>query len=239
MCSDRTRCASVRRDSRPAERSPVDAVVQTRSVGRTQSAPTRRGDGAHRPPRGAEPWTPRRRTRRPEPLVISPRPSRGLVDGGSDDGTADCRQNWRLPTTERSVTVLRRGLTGFLDGADLSGDERYDLLLAVCEAASNAIEHALNPTEPFFDVHTQIGDAEVTVVVRDFGQWTDGPPGVDRGRGMAMMWMLADSRIVPSPHGTTVTIHSRPRHPRHPVPPHGERGTAGRSPNSSSTAADA
>ena len=182
--------------------------------------------------------------------MISPRRSRGLVDGGSDGdyaqaatsqngGSAGHRRDWRLPTTERSVTVLRRALTDFLDGADLSRDERYDFLLAVCEAASNAIEHALNPTEPFFDVHTLIGDARVTVVVRDFGQWTDGPPGVDRGRGMAMMWMLAESTVVPSPHGTTVTIHSRPRHPRHPVAPHGELGTAGGGPHSSSAAAGA
>jgi hypothetical protein len=107
----------------------------------------------------------------------------------------------------------------FLLDAGLSEDERYDLLLAVCEAASNAIEHARDPTEPFFDVLTEIADARVTVVVRDHGQWSDGPPGADRGRGMAMMWMLADSRVAPSPQGTTVTILSSPRHRRHPAAP--------------------
>jgi anti-sigma regulatory factor (Ser/Thr protein kinase) len=137
------------------------------------------------------------------------------------------------------VTVLRRALTDFLQGSDLSADERYDLLLAVCEAASNAIEHALNPTEPFFEVLTEIGGARVTVVVRDHGQWCHGPPGVDRGRGLAMMWMLADSTVTPSPRGTTVTIHSSPRHRQHAVAPHGERRTPGARPHSSSTAGGA
>jgi len=149
------------------------------------------------------------------------------------------RRDWRLPLTERSVTVLRRRLTNFLDGAELSADDRYDLLLAVCEAASNAIEHARNPTESFFDVLTQIHGATVTIVVRDFGQWTDGPPGVHRGRGMGMMWMLADSSVVTGADGTTVTLRSSPRHRQQPIPPDGSRGTADESPRPSSTEGDA
>jgi anti-sigma regulatory factor (Ser/Thr protein kinase) len=159
------------------------------------------------------------------------RPSAGTSQKGGPTGR---RRNWRLPATQSSVTCLRRGLTDFLREADLSDDERYDLLLAVCEAASNAIEHARNPSEPFFDVLTEIAEARVTVVVRDHGQWSDRRPGVHRGRGMAMMWMLADSRVVTSPQGTTVTIRSSARHPRPPVPPHDERGTAGGSPFPSS-----
>jgi anti-sigma regulatory factor (Ser/Thr protein kinase) len=169
----------------------------------------------------------------PDPFTPGSCPSAAPLQNGGPDGP---RRDWRLPATESSVTILRRGLIDFLREADLSGDERYDLLLAVCEAASNAIEHARDPTEPFFDVLTEIGEARVTVVVRDHGQWSDGPPGADPGRGMAMMWMLADSTVVPSPQGTTVTIRSSPRHGRHPVAQHGERGTAGGSPPSSSAA---
>jgi anti-sigma regulatory factor (Ser/Thr protein kinase) len=166
----------------------------------------------------------------PEPSTRGGWPSAAPFQNGGCDGH---RRDWRLPATESSVTVLRRGLIDFLDGADLSGDERYDLLLAVCEAASNAIEHARLPTEPFFDVLCQIGETRVTVVVRDHGQWSDEPPGADRGRGMAMMWMLADTRVAPSPQGTTVTILSSRRHR---VAPHGERRAAGGSPPSSSAA---
>ena len=132
------------------------------------------------------------------------------------------RRDWRLPLTERSVTVLRRRLTNFLDGAELSADDRYDLLLAVCEAASNAIEHARDPSEPFIDVLSEISDGRVTVVVRDHGQWSSVASGSHRGRGLQMMWLLADTTLVPSPRGTTVTIRSSPRR-RSPVARHDER----------------
>ena len=131
------------------------------------------------------------------------------------------RQHWRLPATERSVTFLRRALDAFLREADLSDDERYDLLLVACEAASNAIEHAWNPTEPFVEVMAEIGDHRVTIVVCDSGQWRDAPAGPHRGRGLAMMWILADTTVVAGRHGTTVTMRSSPRHGRHPG---GERG---------------
>ena len=147
-------------------------------------------------------------------------------DTSHNGGPTGRRRDWRLPATESSVTVLRRGLRDFLRGAALSDDERYDLLLAAGEAASNAIEHAVDPSEPFFEVVAVIGDAGVTIVVCDHGQWRDGTSGVHRGRGMAMMWILADTTVVARPQGTTVTIRSSPRHGRPPVPPHGEPGAA-------------
>jgi anti-sigma regulatory factor (Ser/Thr protein kinase) len=130
--------------------------------------------------------------------------------------------------------MLRRGLSEFLRGCELSDDERYDVLLAACEAVSNGIEHAQNPREPCVDVMAEIGEAAVTVVVRDHGQWREGDTAEHRGRGLAMMWILADTTVAASPQGTTVTIRSSPRHRQPPVPPDGERGTAGGSPFSSS-----
>jgi anti-sigma regulatory factor (Ser/Thr protein kinase) len=150
-------------------------------------------------------------------------PSAGTSQNG---GPAARSRDWRLPTTESSVTVLRRGLADFLHEADLSDDECYDLLLATCEAASNAAEHAGNPRAPFFEVRAAIRDGRVTVIVCDHGQWRDATASTDRGRGLAMMWILADTTIAAEPHGTTVTIRSSPRHGRHPVAPHDERAAA-------------
>jgi anti-sigma regulatory factor (Ser/Thr protein kinase) len=141
-------------------------------------------------------------------------------------GPAGRRQDWRLPAAVGSVTVLRRGLDDFLRGAPLSDDQRYDLLLAACEAASNAVEHAKNPREPFVEVRAEFGDARVTITVRDQGQWSDGPPGPHRGRGLAMMWILADTTVAAGPRGTTVTIRSSPRHGRHAVSPRGDGAAA-------------
>ncbi|WP_083606093.1 ATP-binding protein [Geodermatophilus obscurus] len=119
---------------------------------------------------------------------------------------------------------MRRALDAFRRESDLSEDERYDLLLAACEAISDAIEHARNPTEPFFEVLAEIGDAQVTITVCDHGRWRDAFAGTDRGRGLRVMWLLTDTTVAAGRDGTTVTIRSSPRHGRHLVAPYGERG---------------
>ena len=151
-------------------------------------------------------------------------PAAGLRPLRPRGGPAGRRRNWRLPLAERSVTDLRRELRDFLRGAALPDDERYDLLLAADEAVSNAIEHAEDPREPFFEVLATIG-AGVTIVVCDHGQWREAVPGGPRGRGMAMMWLLANTTVAPSPQGTTVTIRSSPRHGRRPVAAPDERAS--------------
>jgi anti-sigma regulatory factor (Ser/Thr protein kinase) len=170
---------------------------------------------------------------------VTPRPSRrpplraagARGDASPNAGPAGPRQRWRLPATGRSVTVLRRGLDAFLREANLSDDERYDLLLVACEAASNAIEHPGNPTEPFIEVLAEIAGPRVTIVVCDSGQWRDAPAGTHRGRGLAMMWLLADTAVAAGPHGSTVTIRSSPRHGR---PRDGQRGAGNGSRTTSS-----
>jgi anti-sigma regulatory factor (Ser/Thr protein kinase) len=125
--------------------------------------------------------------------------------------TVPSRQEWRLPSTELSVRSMRRGLRAFLDATGLTDDELHDLLLAACEAATNAVEHAQHPTEPFFDVVFEVDEGQVTIIVRDHGQWRHGPTGPHRGRGrgLAMMRVLAGTTIDTHADGTTVTL----RHP--------------------------
>jgi anti-sigma regulatory factor (Ser/Thr protein kinase) len=125
------------------------------------------------------------------------------------DPSAPPHPGWHLPATSVSVPSLRRGLRSVLDETGLPDDQLYDLLLAACEAATNAIEHAQKSTEPFIDVHFEVGDGQVTIVVRDHGQWRDGPGTPLRGRGLAMMRALADTTVDADPEGTTVTMRSR------------------------------
>ena len=87
-------------------------------------------------------------------------------------------------------------------------DQAYDLLLAACEAATNAIEHAQDPTEPFFDVTAEVADGAVTITVRDYGQWRERVASMDRGRGSTLMSAFADITATPSPEGTTVVIRA-------------------------------
>lgn len=158
---------------------------------------------------------------------------RSLTGGGGpspdESGERDMewrRRAWRLHAVEGSVTPLRRELSEFLRAATLSDDERHDVLLAACEAASNAVEHARDPSEPFVEVLTEIANAGVRIVVRDHGQWRHAAPGAHRGHGLAMMWALADTTISPGPQGTTVTIRNSPRHGRRPVFPRGDGAAA-------------
>ncbi|MGY1741390.1 ATP-binding protein [Blastococcus sp. SYSU D01050] len=116
---------------------------------------------------------------------------------------------WRLPSTTSSIPALRRRLRALFTDAGLPEDLAYDLLLAACEAATNAVEHAQEPTEPFVDVTAEIGDDEVVVAVRDHGHWRERVPSMDRGRGSMLMSAFAEVTATPSAEGTTVVIRAR------------------------------
>jgi signal transduction histidine kinase/ActR/RegA family two-component response regulator len=115
---------------------------------------------------------------------------------------------WRLPSSASAIPALRRRLRGWLETAGVEEDQAYDLLLAACEAATNAIEHAQEPTQPFVDVSAVIEDGCVRIAVRDHGQWRERVPSMDRGRGSTLMSAFGDITATPSPGGTTVVITS-------------------------------
>jgi len=117
-------------------------------------------------------------------------------------------ERWRFPSAPQSVPALRRALRRLFSTAGLDEDQSYDLLLAVCEAATNAIEHAQDPIEPFVDVTAEVGGGRVVITVRDHGQWRERGPSMDRGRGSTLMSAFADVTAVPGPEGTTVTIRA-------------------------------
>jgi anti-sigma regulatory factor (Ser/Thr protein kinase) len=116
---------------------------------------------------------------------------------------------WLFPSVLISVSRMRRGLRGFLDVTALSDDEIQDLLLAASEAANNAVEHAQQPTKPFFTVSTEFDGGAVTIVIQDHGLWRPPTSPTHRGRGLAMMRAVADTTVTASSHGTSVTIRSR------------------------------
>jgi anti-sigma regulatory factor (Ser/Thr protein kinase) len=113
---------------------------------------------------------------------------------------------WRFPVAGTSVRGVRRALRPFLADAELPDNDVDDLVLATCEAAANAVEHAVHPTEHFFDLTAETDDGRVEIVVRDYGRWrTDSTPQ-DGGRGLLMMSTLAAVTLTSGPVGTTVTL---------------------------------
>jgi anti-sigma regulatory factor (Ser/Thr protein kinase) len=138
-----------------------------------------------------------------EPPVSS---ARGDASADVEPTPAARRREWRFPSDPSSITSMRWEVRGLLGDTGLSLNEIEDLVLAVSEAASNAVEHAQDPRKPFFDVSAEIDGRAVTIVVQDHGHWRR--PTSDRkpGRGLAMMRALTDTSVATRPHGTTVTI---------------------------------
>ncbi|MGY1884823.1 ATP-binding protein [Blastococcus sp. SYSU DS0753] len=179
-------------------------VVLERAAGRAVTPATTREVGE--PPRPAT-------SPLPAPLVATPvgRPA-PASDPGPQPSTgpdgARNRAHWQLPSVLSSIPVIRRRLRGLLADAGVGADQSYDLLLAACEAASNAIEHAQEPTRPVVEVTAVVGDGAVEITVRDHGQWRERVPSMDRGRGSTLMSAVAEVTAVPGPEGTTVRIRS-------------------------------
>ena len=125
----------------------------------------------------------------------------GLVPDGR-------RCQWHLRSVESAIPWMRRGLRAFLVDTGLPDDDLEDLVLAACEAATNAVEHAQHPTEPFFDALIEIAEGVITIVIRDHGVWQQPTSDPYRGRGLAMMHVLADTTMSTCADGTTVTVRS-------------------------------
>jgi anti-anti-sigma factor len=90
--------------------------------------------------------------------------------------------------------------------AALDTETTDDLLLAVGEAAANAVEHAYDGAPgPLHVLVALVGGARVEVTVSDEGQWRPPPahPGF-RGRGLDLMRRLSDSVDLDRREGGTV-----------------------------------
>ncbi|MDT5179004.1 MAG: serine/threonine-protein kinase RsbW [Mycobacterium sp.] len=80
-----------------------------------------------------------------------------------------------------------------------AGAVHHDVLLAVNEALSNAVEHAYPDVSGSVDCFARYdpGQDTLTVAVQDYGQWRPPAPVGDphvssRGRGLVLMRALAD-----------------------------------------------
>jgi signal transduction histidine kinase/CheY-like chemotaxis protein len=178
-------------------------VALERAAGRTAAIPA--------PGRGPDrvvAATPQPAAEAPRPTAspaVSPGPPvpRAPVDGAGRSGA-----HRRLPSEASAIPGLRRWLRDWLAEAGVDEDQAYDLLLAACEAATNAVEHAQEPTEPFVDVSAVVADGHVCIAVRDHGQWRERVPSMDRGRGSTLMSAVGEVTATPSSEGTTVVISS-------------------------------
>jgi anti-sigma regulatory factor (Ser/Thr protein kinase) len=94
------------------------------------------------------------------------------------------------------------------------------VLVAVSEAAANAIEHPLRPTDPTIVVTVEIVANQVVVQVRDTGRWRPPTESVVRGRGLGLIGALVELDVRHDDLGTAVTMRRTLQHPLAPPSRH-------------------
>jgi anti-sigma regulatory factor (Ser/Thr protein kinase)/putative methionine-R-sulfoxide reductase with GAF domain len=104
---------------------------------------------------------------------------------------------------------MRRTIGRWLIRQGVAPQVRFDIAVAVSEAAGNAIEHAYAPGEAHFTVECERTEDEVRVTVRDTGTWRHATRS-GRGRGLGIMRQLMDSAEVERGEGgTAITLVKR------------------------------
>ncbi|MGH3786711.1 MAG: ATP-binding SpoIIE family protein phosphatase [Pseudonocardiaceae bacterium] len=111
-----------------------------------------------------------------------------------------------MPALPWSLRDIRVAVRRWLSGVGASPRTVADLLVAVGEACSNAVEHAYGFDGGTVTVHMELQLPDVLVTVRDTGRWRR-PRSDDPGRGILFMRNCSDDlRIDRSPTGTNVVI---------------------------------
>jgi serine phosphatase RsbU (regulator of sigma subunit)/anti-sigma regulatory factor (Ser/Thr protein kinase) len=110
-----------------------------------------------------------------------------------------------------ALAEIRRRLHAWLSQSGAAEEDAYDIVLATCEAAANAVEHAYGPADAKFRVRARLEAGEVTVEVHDRGAWRDQRDPL-RGRGLAVMReLMHDVSVNSDDEGTNVRLRRRLR----------------------------
>ncbi|WKU04697.1 SpoIIE family protein phosphatase [Micromonospora sp. HUAS LYJ1] len=115
----------------------------------------------------------------------------------------------RLPADPTRLSVLRKRLEDFLVAHSVGENDLFDLIVAVSEAAANAIEHPVAPVEPTIRVEVSIVDRTVVATVRDSGRWRESTGAGFRGRGLALIEALGELTVRRTDEGTEVSLRRR------------------------------
>ncbi len=114
-----------------------------------------------------------------------------------------------VPALPWSLRDIRFAVRRWLSAVGAAPRTVADLLVAVGEASTNAVEHAYGPGGGTVSVHLELQMPDVLATVRDTGRWRP-PRGENRGRGTTFMRNCSDDlRIDHGPTGTNVVIRRR------------------------------
>ena len=114
-----------------------------------------------------------------------------------------------LPALPWSLRDIRLAVRRWLSAVGASPRAIADLLVAIGEACSNAVEHAYGPGSGNVMVHMELQLPDVLATIRDNGHWRP-PRQEDGGRGTLFMRDCSDDLLIDhSPMGTNVVIRRR------------------------------
>jgi anti-sigma regulatory factor (Ser/Thr protein kinase) len=117
----------------------------------------------------------------------------------------------KIDADPRGLAPLRRSLRSWLAVSGADEQQTQDVLVAVGEAAANAIEHAHGPGRGVVEIDGAERDGVLEITVRDRGVWRE-PRGVNRGLGRSLMKAMMDEvRFHTDETGTIVTLTKRVR----------------------------
>ena len=149
-----------------------------------------------------------------------------VIDAGAAEWSTPENRVW--PAEAGQLAAIRAEVHGRLAALGLPGDTEQDLVLAVNEAVTNAVEHAYRPVAGGGDVELGfwLADAHLHIAVVDHGTWREPPVGPrERGFGLGLMdRLVADVALHHDAHGTRVVL----RHPLVDTPPAFGEDVAGR-----------
>jgi anti-anti-sigma factor len=119
-----------------------------------------------------------------------------------------------LETAARAVPAalgpLRAELREWLPATGATAGAINDVLIAVGEACSNAIEHSGAGADAEIDVRARISGRELVVTVADRGTWREATAPGHRGHGLRLMRVLSrDVKISTAQNGTRVELRFR------------------------------
>jgi serine/threonine-protein kinase RsbW len=118
------------------------------------------------------------------------------MDQDSSGHVEFVHRSW--PADPEQLVLIRRELAGWLAPLALSETETADVVLAVDEAAANAVRHAYGPDESGaveLTLWTEPGTLSIEVV--DHGSWrppTDQP--TEGGRGIPLMSTMSEAVLI-------------------------------------------
>jgi serine/threonine-protein kinase RsbW len=119
-----------------------------------------------------------------------------IMDQSSPAHVEFVHRSW--PADPEQLVLIRRELAGWLAPLNLTETETADVVLAVDEAAANAVRHAYGPDESGvveLTLWTEPGTLSIEIV--DHGSWrppTDEP--TEGGRGIPLMSTMSESVLI-------------------------------------------